>query len=183
MMPREKFRPAQAGVTWLSTALLIMWVIPAPLLADVPPRFEDHEVPLYRGAVHPPAWIRHVGGDEWRDGLGKLVGPPEINFAGKYFIAVHSCGTGCRYYTLTDLSSGRDLDLLEMFAAAEPTPKTRDGREYITELFSRPNSRLLVAQYYIGSGQGNEECRERVFLFDGGKLKPVTNTRRGCRKF
>jgi hypothetical protein len=147
------------------------------------PRFEDYEVPLYRGAIHPPRWIRHVGGGEWRDDLGKLVEPPEINFAGKYFIAVHSCGTGCRYYTLTDLSSGRDLDMLGMFATAEPPPKTRDGHEYMTVLFSRPDSKVLVAQYRVELGQGGEECRERVFLFEDGKLKPVTNTRRACREF
>jgi hypothetical protein len=142
-------------------------------------QFEDYEVPVYSGAVHRPKWIRHVVGDEWRDNLGKLVELPEINFAGKYFVSVHSCGTGCRYYTLTDLSVGRELDLLKDFAAAEPPSKTREGYPYITDLVTRANSKLLVAQYRVESPRG-EECRERAFVFDGDKLTPTTGTRRTC---
>jgi hypothetical protein len=182
-MPPEKFKLARAVAATLRAAILVMFVLPAPSYADDLPQFGDYQVPLYRGAIRPPKWIQHVGDDEWRDDLGKMVGPPEINFAGRYFVAVHSCGTGCRYYTLTDLSTGRDLDLLEMFTAAEPAPKTRDGREYITDLISRPDSRLLVAQYYIGPARKAGECRERVFLFGGGRLKPVTQTLHACRKF
>ncbi|MDQ3816569.1 MAG: hypothetical protein M3362_02620 [Acidobacteriota bacterium] len=159
-----------------------MFTSATPLLAQTLPRFEDYPAPLYRGVIHPPEWIHHNSNGTWRDALSKLVSDPEINFAGRYFICVHSCGAGCRYYTLTDLSSGRDFDLLGMFATAEPTPKTRDGRDYLAELFSRPDSRMLVAQYHIGLYQRDEECRERVFLFDGGRLKPITGTRRGCRK-
>jgi len=144
--------------------------------------FEAYEVSVYTGAIHSPKWIRHVGGDEWRDNLGKLVDPPEVNFAGKYFVTVHSCGTGCRYYTMTDLSSGRALDLLKDFGVAEPPPKTRDGYPYVTDLITRANSRLLVAQYHVELSSG-EECRERAFLFDGEKIAPVTNTRRTCMQY
>jgi hypothetical protein len=145
-------------------------------------RFEEYKVPVYKGAIHRPKWIRHVRGDEWRDNLGKLVDPPEVNFAGKYFVVVHSCGTGCRYYTMTDLSSGRALDLLKDFGAAEPAPKTRDGYPYVTDLITRANSKLLVAQYHVELGSG-EECRERAFVFDGEKITPVTNTQRTCTNF
>src|SRR2546423_1023795 len=99
----------------------------ASLAAQTSSRFEDYQAPVYTGAIYQPPWIRHVGGHEWRDKLGKLVVPPEVNFAGRYFVAVHSCGTYCRYYTMTDLSSGRALDLLKGFDAGETTPKTRDG--------------------------------------------------------
>jgi hypothetical protein len=84
---------------------------------------------------------------------------------------------------LTDLSTGRDSDLLDMFATSEPTPKTRDGRDYLTELFSRPDSRMLVAQYHVGMYTSEEECRERAFLFEGGRLRPITATRRVCGKY
>ncbi len=147
------------------------------------PRFEDYEVSSYRGAIRPPKWIHHVGDDEWRDHFGKLVAAPEINFAGKYFIAVHSCGTSCTYYTLTDLSSGRDLDVLDRFSAGGPRQRTREGHEYRTKLFSRPNSTMLVAQYYVALRQGSEECHERAFVFEDGRLKPITRTRRACREF
>jgi hypothetical protein len=118
----------------------------------------------------------------WADDLGKRVEAPVINFAGKYFIAAHSCGTGCRYYTMTDLSTGRESRLLDGFATGDPAPKTRDGREYLTSLFSRSGSRMLIAQYHIDFGKEREECRERVFLLEKDRLKPITGTRRGCRE-
>jgi hypothetical protein len=147
------------------------------------PRFEDYAVSLYQGNTHLPKWIRRGSNDEWRDDLGKLVDSPEVNFAGKYFIAAHSCGTGCRYYTLTDLSSGRELKALDHFTTAEPPPKTSDGYEYLTILYYRANSKLLVAQYLVDLKRGREQCRERDFLFENGKLKPITGTRRKCREF
>jgi hypothetical protein len=162
--------------------LLLLFTLPAPLTAQSSPRFEDYEVAVYTGAIHRPKWICHVGSDEWRDNIGKLVEPPEVNFAGKYFVAVHSCGTGCRYYTMTDLSSGRELNLLKDFDAAEPPPKTREEYPYVTDLVTRANSKLVVAQYRIDSPHG-EECRERAFVFDGDKLTPATGTRRTCTQY
>jgi hypothetical protein len=153
----------------------------APLAAGDPPRFEDFRVPLYDGTVHPPQWIQPME-RWWADELGKRVEAPVINFAGRYFIAAHSCGTGCRYYTMTDLSTGRESRLLDGFATPEPAPKTRDGREYLTTLFSRAGSRMLIAQYHVDFGKEREECRERVFLLEGNRLKPITGTRHGCRE-
>jgi hypothetical protein len=166
----------------ISTLLLITSTLTAQ--SRHLPQFEDYQVPLYRGEIRLPRWIRHVARNEWRDELNKLVIPPEINFAGRYFLAVHSCGTGCRYYTMTDLSTGLDLDeVLRDFTTAEPPPRTREGYPYITDLFSRPNSRMLIAQYHIEISEGNEECRGRVFVFENERLRPITNTRRGCRQF
>jgi hypothetical protein len=147
------------------------------------PRFEDYQTPLYKGKIHLPKWITHVSSDQWRDDLGKLSEPPEINFAGKYFVTIHSCGTGCGYYTMTDLSTGRELDLVNIFSFAEPAPKTRDGFEYTTELIYRPNSKMLIVQYNVELKQGKYECRERIFSFKAGKLKPISNTGRECQKF
>jgi len=83
---------------------------------------------------------------------------------------------------MTDLSSGRELELLEKFSSAEPAPTTREGYPYITDLVTRPNSKLLVAQFIVQSPTG-EQCRERAFVFEAGKLTPVTNTRGSCSKF
>ncbi len=176
-------RPGRSRAGRLGVSFLVLLTASAPLLAGAFPRFEDYPAEPYRGAIHKPKWIHQGDSGEPRDALDKLVIDTEINFAGKYFICVHSCGTGCRYYTLTDLSTGRDSDLLDMFATAEPTPKTRDGRDYLTELFSRPDSRMLVAQYHVSMYTSKEECRERLFLFDGGRLKPLTATRRACGKY
>jgi hypothetical protein len=169
-------------LTAIVTVSLILLCLTPSLAAQSSPRFEDYEIAVYTGTIHRPKWIRRVRGDEWRDNIGKLVEPPEINFAGKYFVAVHSCGTGCRYYTMTDLSSGRELNLLNDFGAAEPPPKTREGYPYVTNLVTRANSKLLVAQYRIDSPRG-EECRERAFVFDGDKLTPTTGTRRTCTQY
>ena len=84
---------------------------------------------------------------------------------------------------MTDLSSGHELNLLEDFdSAGEPPPKTRDGYEYVTDLVTRANSKMFVAQYRIFVPHG-EECRERTFIFDGGKIAPITGTRRTCTQY
>jgi hypothetical protein len=161
---------------------LILLCATSTLVSQTSLQFKDYEVPVYSGTIHLPKWIRRVSEDEWRDKLGKLVEPPEVNFAGKYFVSVHSCGTGCRYYRTTDLSSGRDLDLLKGFDAAKRPPTTREGYPYVTELVTRSNSKMLVAQYRIDSPAG-EECRERVFVLDGEKLTPQSGTRRKCGEY
>ena len=161
--------------------LLMFFALTLHATAQSAPRFEDYTVAVYTGTMQWPKWIRRVGDDEWRDELNKLVEPPVVNFAGKYFVAVHSCGTGCRYYTMTDLSSGRELNLLKDFGAAEAPPKTREGYPYVTDLLTRANSKLLVAQYHVNSSRG-EECRERAFLFDGKLIIPLTNTRQTCTR-
>lgn len=166
----------------LITVLLTFLGLTLQVTGQTSPRFEDYEVVLYRGNIHRPKWIRRVAVDEWRDELGKLVEPPEINFAGKYFVSVHSCGTGCRYYTMTDLSSGRELNLLKDFGAGERSPTTRGGYPYVTDLVTRPNSKLLVAQFRVDSPRG-EECRERAFILEGEKITPVTKTRRSCTSY
>lgn len=146
------------------------------------PSFDEYPIVKYRGKIHNPKWIKHVKGGEWRDELGKLVSRPEINFAGKYFVAGHSLGTGVRYYSITDLSSGKELDVLNRFATTEPLPKTRDGREFLTVIYTRPHSRLIVAQYLIDNlNNADPECRERLFVFDKGKIKPVTKLSFHCR--
>ena len=83
---------------------------------------------------------------------------------------------------MTDLSSGRELDLLKDFGAAEPPPTTREGYPYVTDLVTRANSKLLVAQFRVDSPRG-EECRERAFILKGEKITPVTNTRRSCTNY
>ena len=109
------------AITIIGVALIFSGLTPSSVAQSLR-QFENYEVSIYTGAIHRPKWIRHVSGNEWRDGLGKVVDPPEVNFAGKYFVALHSCGSTCRYYTMTDLSSGPDLDLLNGFSSAEPPP-------------------------------------------------------------
>jgi len=146
------------------------------------PRFEDFVIPKYSGPIAIPKGTKRVSANEWRNDMGKLVEPPVINFAGKYNITLNSCGTGCRYYTLTDLSTGKSLPTLNVFAAAEPPPTTKEGYTYITDLIGRPGSYMLVAQYQVDNPKG-QECRERTFVFENESLKPITNTKVDCTAF
>lgn len=146
------------------------------------PRFEDFSSAKYAGPIVGPKGTKQISATEWRNEMGKLVEPPVPNFAGKYNITLNSCGTGCRYYTLTDLSTGKSLPTLAPFAAAEPPPKTKDGYAYITDLIGRAESYMLVAQAQVEAPKG-VECRERIFKFQGQALKPITNTKVGCTKF
>jgi hypothetical protein len=164
-----------------SPSLLVTPRLQVPVDSS-PVRFEDYPASRHPGPWVIPKGLRRAGQNEWRDEAGKLVEPPRVNFAAKYMVQVHSCGTGCRYYTLTDLSSGGSLDTLKVFAAAEPPPKTSEGYTYSTDLVSRANSNLLVAQYQVDA-PGGPECRERAFVLEGEKLRPVTNTKRGCTSY
>lgn len=149
------------------------------------PKFSDYPSPTYSGTVHIPSYYVKSG-DVWRDDMGKEVSPPTINFAGKYYIGLHSCGTECRYYTLSDLTTGSDSKALDMFSSdGEKIQTTSDGRTYVTELISQPNSKLLVAQYHIDQSPSKPaECRQRMFVLDdnGDKITPVTKTLVGCCK-
>lgn len=147
------------------------------------PKFEDFPAAKHPGPWMLPKGVRRVSANEWRNENGKLIEPPKVNFAGKYTIILNSCGAGCRYYTLTDLSTGRDLTTLSVFAAAEPPPTTKEGFTYVTDLVGRATSNMLVAQYQVETKTAGIECRERVFVFESEKLRPVTNTKKGCSSF
>lgn len=161
---------------------IVLYSLPQSLAAQSSLRFEDYNVKLYTGRIHQPNWIRRGADGEWRDELGKLVEAPTINFAGKYFVAMHGCGTYCRYYTMTDLSSGREIDLLKVFGTGETTS---DGYAYLAELITRPNSRMLVVQWRFDSSRidRRDDCRERLFVLNGAKLTPITGTRRSCTQY
>ena len=146
-------------------------------------KFSMYPAKVYKGQISIPSYyVRSEG--VWRDELGKQTAPPAINFGGKYFVGLHSCGTDCRYYTLTDLSTGKNLNSLDIFSSdGEKPSKTKDGRTYVTDLVTRANSMLVVAQYHVNEGFRNPaECRQRFFLFDSNakKLDPVTGTINHC---
>lgn len=172
-------------------AALAIWLCllaPSPSRANGPsaaPEFSDYPISVYNGALHIPSYFTLDSSGVWRDDLGKEVAPVQVNFAGKYYLGLHSCGSECRYFTLSDLSTGRESKALDMFSAADgKPPRTRDGRGYVTELIVHPNSTMLLARYQIdGSADHPSECRERVFVLshDGNEAKPVTPTAAGCK--
>ncbi|MDR3351948.1 MAG: hypothetical protein LBO00_02855 [Zoogloeaceae bacterium] len=145
------------------------------------PRFEEYPVSIHKGKIVVPSKFRKDRQGTWRDEFGKsrksrkLILPESI-------LSLHSCGAECRYYQLTDLTSGRSVSSLDMFASAEPPNVTRDGYRYMTILYYRADSRMLVARYQIDTGiVGEYDCRERVFLFDEAEqIKPITRTKYRC---
>ena len=160
----------------VSTAIILA-LLSAGLYSQRPerlPRFEQYKSKVYPGRIKYPKWMSFENGSA-RDELGKLTDTARINFAGKYFISAHSCGTECRYYSLTDLSNGRDSHLLSVFDASDATP-----RQNIPILFSQRNSNLLIVQYEPKFGSGLK-CREQSYVFHHGKLKPVTRLVKSCR--
>ncbi len=155
----------------------------APRPAGPYPKFQDYPVVRHPGPWFIPKGVRRVSENEWRNDQGKLIDRPTLNFGAKYAASLHSCGTGCRYYTLTDLSTGRDFDTLAPFSSGEPSPMTKDGYLYVTDLVTRAGSNMLVAQYQVENGTVGGECRERIFVLENERLRPITETKYGCSAF
>lgn len=177
----------KAKQTALAAVLSCFAIAVAPADAADPlatPKFDDHPAVAYTGPLHTPSYYTRDSEGIWRDDMGKAVAPVAINFAGKYYIGLHSCGTECRYFTLSDLSSGRDSKALDMFSSADGEPaRTRDGRPYLTDVIAHRDSTMIVARYHIDRSAGRPpECRQRVFVLsgDGDKVIPITGTTEGC---
>jgi len=147
------------------------------------PNFSDYPVAVYTGKIYIPSYYTKSK-DGWRDDMGKEVAPIAVNFSGKYYIGLHSCGAECRYYTLSDLSTGKDFKTLDVFSTDGDQPKkTGDGHTFVTDLISRPDSKAFIARYHIDSKNNSpEECRERFFILseDGVKITAITKTIHSC---
>jgi len=146
--------------------------------------FSDFPAQVYHGSIKIPDYYKKDG-DYWRDDMGKAVAPPDINFAGKYYISLHGCGTDCRYFTLSDLATGKDSDALNIFTTGDDAypAKTPDGQSYTVDLISHPDSSLLIARYSIDeSATQHAECKERLFVLDTVKMKvnAINSTFREC---
>jgi hypothetical protein len=65
-----------------------------------------------------------------------------------------------------------------MFDAPEHLPVTKDGHPYLTMLYYRPDSRLLIAEYHLDFDDPDktETCRQRYFVLENGKLRPISKT-------
>jgi hypothetical protein len=143
-------------------------------------QFEQFPVKVYQGPIKIPAGL-HIGerGD-WRDEDDHLVVPtgPKINFAGEYYLYELGCGTSCSVYELANLKTGANVPDISMFSDADSQLNTKDGHPYQTALYYRPNSRLLIAEYHLDVDDPNktETCRQRYFVLENGKLRPISKT-------
>lgn len=145
--------------------------------------FAQYSAKVFTGNFVIPSYYKKTDYG-WRDDEGKLVDNPHVNFAGKYFIGRHSCGTECVYFSLSDLTTGKDSNALDMFSSGGDSPtRTRDGRRYLTELVTKPDSRLLIARYHISASTSlPEECKEKEFILDdkSGKVTATSKATVPC---
>jgi hypothetical protein len=149
-----------------------------------PLQFEQFPADFYRGKLKIPRGVYKDSEGQWRDEGHKLVAPLMVNFAGEYYLAAHSCGTGCRYYTLNNLRTGRDVSQVSMFNADEPVRHTRDGHTYVPILFFKPDSILLIAQYALDVDKPTQsnQCRQRYFAFKNGTFTAISRTFPSCSR-
>ncbi|WP_334089931.1 hypothetical protein [Helicobacter typhlonius] len=135
--------------------------------------FSKYPAQIYQGK-HKISQDYKCANTECRDINGKLV-DLKINFAGKYSIIPHSCGTGCRFYSLLDKQSGNDDYMI--LSRFNTTPDT-NNKDSIDILLSQKDSNLLIAQYEYHNGT----CKQEKFIFDGKKLKFITKVLESCNE-
>jgi hypothetical protein len=160
---------------------LLAFVLAGARAAKSQPRqyqFEQFPVQVFKGRIQTPKGVHKESTGEWRDENGKMINDLAVNFAGEYWLIAHSCGTGCRGYSLLNLRTGADVHAIRMFDSGEPRPVTSDGHPYLTVLYTRRDSRLLIAEYHLDFGDPNrqETCRQRYYLLEGHHLRPLSKT-------
>ena len=138
------------------------WPQPAPepttTLTFTQPDWQtlDHaDFPVYDRLETPPRLPDPAGIDassEW-----KLIytlehwEDPEPNFAGRFAVVVHGCGTNCRVLNFIDLSSGvwrSDLDL------SSSCGMSWESDDYPSDVHSHVDSRLLIVPCIGPEGEG-----------------------------
>jgi hypothetical protein len=144
--------------------------------------FNEFSVDVYHGHLKIPKVFLKDKDGLWQDVASKSMQTPQVNFAGEFFIAVHSCGTCCRYYTLHNLKTGEEIKQVSMFNAGDPTPVTKDGHTYVPILYFKPDSRLLVVQFELDlcTPVERNQCRQRYYVFEDGRFRPISNTIFSC---
>ena len=141
-------------------------------------KFDKYKVKeVYKGEIKiPKSYKKDVEG-LYRDKFGKFVSNQQqfyINFAGKYMIVTHSCGTSCYYRSVEDLSNGKTvkIDGIEKFDNTETRPLFKDSEMGgFAKLYTREDSDLLMARYV---NFDTDICKQEYFVLKtlkNGKMK------------
>jgi hypothetical protein len=176
LIKQENIVRARLYMTMCVLAYLLPIQSYAASYAD--PQFSDYPTQVYKGDLVVPAFLKEDG-EVWRDDMGKTVFPLAVNTAGKFYMTPHSCGTSCRYYTLNDLSNGKESRALDRFSNDGSAPrKSKDGRDIVIDLTTRPDSALILARYYLGGLDGSSDCSASYFLLvpSGKSIKPIADS-------
>lgn len=146
-------------------------------------RFENYRVEIFRGKYLPSEdmkkdskgyFIQITSGKKYYE-----LGP---NFAGRYYIDENGCGTECRYVKMHDLATGASMNAISMFSSMEDA-NTKEGLHYVTDLYHKPDSNLLVVQYHVfRNPKKDTDCREKSFIFQDKKFVPIDKTYYSCSK-
>lgn len=103
-----------------------------------------------------------------------------INYNGKYAIVRNSCGGGCVYLTLVDLSTGEvDEDILANYNTNEMTSMEIDGKRYISIPLSKKESTGIIMKYIPEIDEEINTCYEQKFIIENRKLKALSDITSG----
>lgn len=125
----------------------------------------------------PPAYKLQSNGWEYKDENNISIGEIKINFAGKFCVILHSCGSGCRFYSLLDLENGiEDYEILSSF---NTIPDERE-KSSIDELITHKESNLLIVQSFF-----DNSCTQSSYLLQdtkGKKYLKILSNNTPCTK-
>lgn len=139
--------------------------------SDFSSEFSKYPATLYQGKHKIPKDYQCSNG-ECRDINNKIV-DLSINFAGKYSIIAHSCGTGCRFYSMLNVESGDDDFMILSKFNTTPDMNNKDS---IDDLLSKKDSNLLIAKYQYS----NNTCKQEKFIFKNNVLESLTKKLESC---
>jgi len=131
-------------------------------------KFDKYKVKeVYKGEIKIPKSYKKDEEGLYRDELNKFVSNQQqfyVNFAGKYMIVTHSCGTSCYYRTVEDLSRGVTVKIegIEKFDNTEANFAV--GSSSLTgfaKLYTREDSDLLMARYV---NFDTDVCKQEYFV-------------------
>lgn len=146
-------------------------------------RFDNYRVEIFRGKYLPSENMeKDSKGYFIQITSGKIYYELGPNFGGKYFITTGGCGTGCRWFSMNDLTNGKPIDAIRMFQGDENN-FTKDGFQYVIDMHHKPSSNLLIVQYQLmNTPEKISDCRERSFVFQDNKFVPIDKTYYSCSK-
>lgn len=132
---------------------------------------------VYKGEIVLPEGYRKEEGMIFND-INKAV-DLTINYNGKYAIVRNSCGTGCMYLTLVDVSNGKvDENIFADYNINEITAMEINGERYISIPLSKKESRGIIMKYKPADS-ADETCYEQKFIIENGTLKELSEITQG----
>ena len=131
-------------------------------------KFDEYKVKeAYKGEIKIPNSYKKDEEGKYRDSAGKYVGNQQdfyVNFAGKYMIVTHSCGTSCYYRTVEDLSAGESVKVDGMSKFDNNLANFAVGNNFLagyTLLTTREDSILMLVQYLENE---TDVCKQEYFV-------------------